>query len=113
MENKTPRIRSLAASDKKLALFAVGKANLENLAVANRQCEFQVRLLNLMNAYPFFTAYTNPLFLGVWVLFSLVFIHVMDWWPSSYRGLLGMFGYLRPLPAFASMALPLMFLIDW
>jgi len=37
MDNKTSRLRSLDASDKKLALFIVGKANLESLALANRQ----------------------------------------------------------------------------
>jgi len=37
MDNKTSRLRSLDASDKKLALFIVGKANLESLALANHQ----------------------------------------------------------------------------
>ncbi|KXN89978.1 hypothetical protein AN958_04983 [Leucoagaricus sp. SymC.cos] len=95
MESKTPRIRPIDSSDRKLALFIVGKANFESLAVANRQ------------------AYSHPLILGTWLLLSLAFIHVMNWWPSSHRGLLGIFGYLKPLPAFASVAVPLMFLIDW
>lgn len=58
-------------------------------------------------------AYTHPLILGVWTLLSLAFVHVMDWWPSSHPGLLGILGYLKPLPAFASMAVPIMVSIDW
>lgn len=38
MDGKTVRIRSLTASDQKLALWVIGKANLENLATANQQC---------------------------------------------------------------------------
>ncbi|KAF9453768.1 hypothetical protein P691DRAFT_657591 [Macrolepiota fuliginosa MF-IS2] len=97
MDNKTARIRPLTASDSdgKLMLFAIGKANLESLAVANRQ------------------AYGHPLIIGVWALLSLAFVHVMNWWPSAHQSLLGVLGYLKPIPAFASVAVPLMFLIDW
>jgi GNAT superfamily N-acetyltransferase len=34
----------------------------------------------------------------------------MGWWPKPEHGYIG---YLSPLPAFASMAVPIMFLIDW
>ena len=34
----------------------------------------------------------------------------MSWWPVEEHGI---WGYLRPLPAFAVSALPLMFAIDW
>ena len=34
----------------------------------------------------------------------------MEWWP---RAELGWLGYLKVLPAFACMAVPLMFLVDW
>lgn len=34
----------------------------------------------------------------------------MQWWPAGVHGFLE---YLKPLPAFFSMALPIMFLIDW
>ncbi|KAF5356327.1 hypothetical protein D9756_003804 [Leucocoprinus leucothites] len=95
MENKTPRIRTLVTADKKLALFVVGKANLESLAVANQQ------------------VYSHPFALGLWMLLSFGFIYIMNWWPTSYRGALGILGYLKTLPAFASIAVPLMFLVDW
>ncbi|XP_006454382.1 hypothetical protein AGABI2DRAFT_197421 [Agaricus bisporus var. bisporus H97] len=95
MDGKTVRIRSLTASDQKLALWVIGKANLENLATANRQL------------------YTHPLVLLVWTLLSLAFVHFMNWWPSSYRSISGIFRFLIPLPAFASVAVPIMFLIDW
>jgi hypothetical protein len=37
MDGRTLRNRPLAASDQKLALWVIGKANFENLAAANRQ----------------------------------------------------------------------------
>lgn len=55
-------------------------------------------------------ATTHPWTLTVWVLLSSVFVGVMDWTPKPEFGILG---YLKPLPAFAAMALPLVFLIDW
>jgi len=39
MANETSRMRSLDASDRKFSQFIVGKANLESLALANRQSE--------------------------------------------------------------------------
>jgi len=95
MASKAARIRPLLASDVKHTLFAIGKANFESLAVANRK------------------AYSHPLLLGLWLLLSFSFIHFMNWWPSNYRGYLGILGYLKPLPAFASVAVPLMFFVDW
>ncbi|PPR06897.1 hypothetical protein CVT24_011587 [Panaeolus cyanescens] len=86
------RIRRFQPSDEKLVLFAIAKANMEALAVANRK------------------AYFHPLVLSLWVALSCVFVEFMQWWPSHLPGWLG---YLRPIPAFASMAVPIMFLIDW
>ena len=34
----------------------------------------------------------------------------MGWWPKPEMGFLG---YLSPMPAFGSTAVPVMFLIDW
>lgn len=34
----------------------------------------------------------------------------MNWWPNPEQGILG---YLSPIPAFACMALPIMFATDW
>lgn len=94
MANETSRMRSLDASDRKFSQFIVGKANLESLALANRQM------------------YGHPLALGIWLLLSFAFVHAMNWWPSSHRALT-ILAYLKPLPAFASVAVPLMFLVDW
>ncbi|KAJ7492566.1 hypothetical protein FB451DRAFT_1218829 [Mycena latifolia] len=78
--------------DDKVAHFMVAKASMESLAAANRR------------------AYYHPLVLSVWLGLSAVLIEYMDWWPKPK---VGMFTYLSPLPAFASIFVPIMFLIDW
>ncbi|KAI5124686.1 hypothetical protein M0805_004294 [Coniferiporia weirii] len=78
--------------DNKLVRFMVAKACMEPLAVANHK------------------AMTNPWTIAVWIVLSSAFIQTMGWWPDPDFGFLG---YLRPLPAFAAMSLPLIFLIDW
>ncbi|KAJ3561857.1 hypothetical protein NP233_g9939 [Leucocoprinus birnbaumii] len=95
-ESKTLRMRELGASeaDAKLAFWVVGKANFEHLAIGNQQ------------------VYRHPLSLALWLLLSFGFIHLVNWWPSS-NGMLGILAYLRPLPAFATIALPLIYLVDW
>jgi hypothetical protein len=55
-------------------------------------------------------AYAHPLIVSIWMGLSCVFVQWMSWWPKPEYGFLG---YLRPVPAFASIAVPLMFLIDW
>ena len=42
MVEPVARIRPVEAGDRKLALFAIGKAEMEPLAVANRKREFHV-----------------------------------------------------------------------
>ena len=56
------------------------------------------------------TAYKNPLTVAVWLALSGIFIQYMEWWPGNAHGF---YEYLKPLPAVFSMALPIMFLIDW
>ncbi|CAA7266484.1 unnamed protein product [Cyclocybe aegerita] len=70
----------------------VSKANLQGLAVANNK------------------VYTHPITIAIWVALSSVFIHLMNWWPASVHGFMG---YLKPIPAFASTAVPVMFFVDW
>lgn len=36
----------------------------------------------------------------------------MGWWPNA-SGAHGFWSFLGPLPAFGSMAVPIMFFIDW
>lgn len=93
MDPLTAEIRPYAAEDSKLALFIVGKANMEQLAVANNR------------------VYTDPVTISLWVLLSAIFVQYMKWWPASTE--YGWVSYLRPLPALASMAVPIMFFVDW
>jgi GNAT superfamily N-acetyltransferase len=92
MVESIARIRPFLLSDDKLVRFAIGQAIMESLAVANRR------------------AYFHPLTIAVWLLVSSIFTEVMEWWPKSQYGILG---YLSPLRAFASTAVPIMYLIDW
>lgn len=111
MVEPTARIRLYEPRDDKLVRFAIGKANLSCLAVANSTGMFLVDIL----FYPLLkfanVAYTNPLVLSVWIGLSCIFVQFMGWWPRpEVHGLLS---YLSPLPAFGSMAVPVMFMIDW
>ena len=55
-------------------------------------------------------ATTSPWLLAIWIALSSVFIQYCDWWPKQEHGYLG---YLSPLPAFAAIAVPIMFFVDW
>jgi ribosomal protein S18 acetylase RimI-like enzyme len=92
MVEPSAHIRAFEAVDDKLVRFVIGKANLGTLAVANRQ------------------AYAHPLTISLWIAVSCIFVQVMHWWPKSE---FGWWGYLSPVPAFGSTAVPVMFLIDW
>ncbi|KAJ6575174.1 hypothetical protein B0H19DRAFT_1127508 [Mycena capillaripes] len=103
-------IRLIQDVDDKLVRFMVAKSKMELLAAANRR------------------AYYHPLVLSAWVCISCVFIQYMKWWPKPEE--YGVIGWLQPLPAsvcpsnsvflsdtqltsFASVYVPIMFLIDW
>jgi len=102
-------IRPYAARDLKLVKFMVGKANLQSLAVANNKSTWsfvcQRPALKKMSL-----AYIHPITLALWFALSSAFMQAMSWWPTGEHGLLG---YLRPFPAFAAVAVPLMFFVDW
>jgi len=85
-------IRPYVTQDNKLVRFMIGKANFGVLGVANSR------------------VYTNPIIIAIWFALSSILVQYMKWWPKPESGY---FDLLRPLPAFASMAVPMMFLIDW
>jgi len=85
-------IRPFEPNDNKLVHFIIGKANFGVLGIANHR------------------VYTHPIMIAAWIALSSVFVQYMGWWPKPEAGYLG---YLKPVPAFASMAVPLMFLADW
>ncbi|KAL5495254.1 hypothetical protein ACEPAI_717 [Sanghuangporus weigelae] len=78
--------------DYKLVRFTVAKAVMEPLAVANRK------------------VCTHPMVFSAWFALSCIFIQLLNWWPDPR---FGFWGYLRPLPGFAVLSLPIMFYIDW
>ncbi|KAL5535533.1 hypothetical protein ACEPAF_3627 [Sanghuangporus sanghuang] len=78
--------------DNRLVRFTVAKAAMEPLAAANRK------------------VCMHPMVLSAWVALSCIFIQLLNWWPDPH---FGSWGYLRPLPGFAVMSLPIMFYIDW
>lgn len=111
MVEPVARIRAFEASDDKQVRFVIGKANLESLAIANRR---GVSAISLNHQFLSFDccnlASVHPLTISLWVALSCIFVQFMQWWPDSEYGF---WGYLSPLPAFGSMAIPIMFLIDW
>ncbi|KAH9835599.1 uncharacterized protein C8Q71DRAFT_87665 [Rhodofomes roseus] len=92
MATPAARIRPFQPSDDKDVRFIVGKAAMEPLAVANMK------------------VYMHPITLAIWGGLSCIFIQYMQWWPHPDYGFLG---YFLPLPGFACMAVPIMFLCDW
>ncbi|KAF5374978.1 hypothetical protein D9758_000232 [Tetrapyrgos nigripes] len=86
------QIRPYEPRDAKDVIFAVGKANMQLLAVANMK------------------AISHPLTLVLWIAMSSIFVEYMHWWPQGGYGFLG---YLSPLPAFASLAVPILAICDW
>jgi len=92
MVEPVARIRAFLPTDRKRVQFIIGKDDMEALAVANRR------------------SYAHPVTIAVWIGLSCIFMKVAGLWPNSGHGILG---YLSPLPAFASMAVPIMFYCDW
>lgn len=113
MTEHVARIRPYRASDERVVRFALGKSNLESLAVANHRgarsaynlCGVVIDLSCLK-----ILACTHPLTIALWLGLSSIFIEYMRWWPKNAHGLMG---FLTPLPAIAAMAVPIMFLVDW
>jgi len=58
----------------------------------------------------FLKAYFHPITLSIWVALAAAFVRLMNWWPTDEYGF---FGYLKPLPAFASTAVPILYFVDW
>ncbi|KDQ16879.1 hypothetical protein BOTBODRAFT_53545 [Botryobasidium botryosum FD-172 SS1] len=85
-------IRPFRASDLKEVRMLLGMSVMEQLASANKQ------------------AYFRPVVIGTWIALSAMFVQYMNWYPRTDVGILG---YLAPLPAFASCAVPIMFGLDW
>ncbi|TFK57240.1 hypothetical protein OE88DRAFT_1650879 [Heliocybe sulcata] len=95
MVEPAARIRAYKPSDEddKLVRFVLGKAYMGLLGEANS------------------SAYTHPFTVAAWVALSCFFIQVMEWWPDYERW--GWLSFVKLLPAFACVAVPIMFLIDW
>ncbi|KAI0078924.1 hypothetical protein K474DRAFT_1706112 [Panus rudis PR-1116 ss-1] len=87
------QIRRIVDADQKAARFYASKAQMEGLPTAN------------MNVY------SHPMIIGLWFASSYAFASSVGWWPTP--GQSGFFAYLSPIPAFACMALPIMFLVEW
>lgn len=92
MAEPVARIRPFQASDDKVVRFAIGKAHMESLAVANRR------------------GYAHPFTIIIFLVLSYIFVRYMNMWPTDAFGFLG---YLRPFPLMAATAVPIMAFIDW
>lgn len=86
------QIRPYKLKDEKVVKFAIGKALMEGLTVANRRAVF------------------HPFTLSMWVALSCIMIQYFGWWPNPEHGFLGFFSVV---PAFACWAVPILALIDW
>ncbi|KAF8589503.1 hypothetical protein K439DRAFT_1383386 [Ramaria rubella] len=90
----SPVIRALKQDDLKTVRYQLGLSLMGPLAVANQR------------------AYAHPATITVWIALSSMMIQIMGWWPTT-DGPIGIWGVLTPLPAFAAVAVPLMFYFDW
>ncbi|KIJ51373.1 hypothetical protein M422DRAFT_203530 [Sphaerobolus stellatus SS14] len=89
-----PVIRRLKQNDIKLAKFLISLSLMQPLTTANNN------------------AYFHPLTLSVWVGISSIMMVLFKWWPST-TGPLGYWGLLWPVPAFATMAVPILIFFEW
>jgi hypothetical protein len=112
MAEPVARIRPFQASDDKVVRFAIGKANMESLAVANRRgSHLSLGLFYTTRSAPISsTGYVHPFTIVVFFVLSYISIHFMNMWPTNTFGFLG---YLQPLPLMAATAVPIMAFIDW
>ncbi|KAF7320364.1 hypothetical protein MKEN_00821200 [Mycena kentingensis (nom. inval.)] len=85
-------IRRVNENDGKTVAFMVAKERMALLAKANQR------------------TYMHPLFLTVWVALSSAFVQWLGWWPDWRYGWIAL---LRPVPGFASIFMPLIFIVDW
>lgn len=86
------QIRPYRLKDEKVVKFAIGKALMEGLTVANRRAVF------------------HPFTLSIWVALSCIMVEYLGWWPNPEHGFLRFFS---PMPAFACWAVLILALIDW
>jgi len=57
--------------------------------------------------------YMNPYVISAWLALSSISVQVMGWWPRDDISMIPFLGYLRPLPAFCTIGVPFLFLVDW
>ncbi|KAI6162218.1 hypothetical protein EDD17DRAFT_1729142 [Pisolithus thermaeus] len=86
------QIRPYKLKDEKVVKFAIGKALMEGLTIANRRAVF------------------HPFTLTMWVALSCIMIQYFSWWPNPEHGFLRFFS---AVPAFACWAVPILAWIDW
>ena len=110
MVEPTARIRAFELSDLKAVRFYAGKAQMEGLTAANVNCDCLFHFLCFVRANVDFLVYKNPFVIALWLGFSSAFVQYMKWWPTGQHG---MMEYLKLLPAFFSMAVPILYFVDW
>ncbi|EJT97185.1 hypothetical protein DACRYDRAFT_25297 [Dacryopinax primogenitus] len=86
------KIRKFEQKDIKEVRLLLGYSTMEQLALANT------------------LLYTNPFVIAAWLGLSSVMVTLMKWWPVVNGPL---WTWLMPLPALASCAVPILFVIDW
>jgi len=109
MAELVAQIRPFRPEDTRDVTFAIGKSNMELLAVANTKglfCYFS----NVFPPFNSFQGIFHIFTLTIWIALSSIFVQYMQWWPKADHGYLG---YLSPLPAFACVAVPIFALVDW
>lgn len=92
MATPNAQIRPYKLKDEKVVKFAIGKAPMEGLTVANRRAVF------------------HPFTLSIWVALSCIMIQYFGWWPNPEHGF---WRFFSTVPAFACWAVPILALIDW
>lgn len=86
--------RLLKENDLERVRFLLGLGIMEQLGTINNR------------------AYAHPITLSIWIGLASVLVTYMKWWPSDV-GETGFLRLLSPVPAFLTVAMPLMFFFDW
>ncbi|GJJ08419.1 hypothetical protein Clacol_002635 [Clathrus columnatus] len=107
-------IRLLKEDDLKRVRFLLGLGIMEQLAtINNRGKPLKVDFSDFFDQNrKTKTAYIHPITLSIWIGLSSVFVTYMKWWPADNPSS-SLLRFLSPAPAFAAVAVPIMFSFDW
>jgi hypothetical protein len=102
-------IRAYTKDDEANTRMIVGRSAFEPLAVANQTGMYLIT--SVLGTYSnLILVYKSPLTGSIYFGLASLLVQYLHWWPNLDR--YGWIDVFRPLPIFAAMVLPIIFLVD-